>query len=145
MVSSNDVTITELADGALIVQRLGLPDAVIHPEVVIALREHFAGERMPEDVQAIVERARDEEIAALAAVIETIRRNWRTQKPEIFHSTTKQIIDRAPADVLAERDARIRAEVIEWAWSHIDDGLGGRAILTRAREHFGLSKGADRG
>ena len=56
---NDNVTITELTDGALIVQRLGLPDVVIYPEVAVALREHFAADRMPEDVQALVERARD--------------------------------------------------------------------------------------
>jgi len=40
-----DITITELADGALIVQRLGLPDAVIYPEVAVALREYFAAQK----------------------------------------------------------------------------------------------------
>jgi hypothetical protein len=55
----NDVTITELTVGAIIVQRIGLPDVVIYPEVAAALREHFTAERMPEDVQALVKGARD--------------------------------------------------------------------------------------
>ena len=55
---SDNVTITELADGALVVQRIGLPDGVIYPEVAAAIREFFAAERMPEDVQALVDEAR---------------------------------------------------------------------------------------
>jgi len=124
---SDNVTITELADGALVVQRIGLPDGVIYPEVAAALRAHFA------------ERA-----DALAAVVDAIRHNWRTQKPELFHGVTKQIIDGAQSDVLAARDSRIRAEVIDWIDRTISNDLRGPAVAIIARQHFELpQKGAD--
>jgi flavin-dependent dehydrogenase len=41
---------------------------------------------------------------------------------------------------LAERDARIRAEVIDW-FAHETFPY----TINKAREHFGLTKGADRG
>ena len=130
-------------------------------------------EALAREAQAIAHAAIAER-DALAAVIEAIRHNWRTQKPALFHGVTKQIIDRAPADVLAERDARIRAEVIDWIarrirsiphWWDADAGYGefdleplgpqrtseqgaymevSRAV-DDARAHFGLTKGADDG
>lgn len=60
MVSSDDVTIVELADGAIVVQGVGLPDRLIFPEVATALRAHFVAERMPEDVQKLLDEAREE-------------------------------------------------------------------------------------
>jgi hypothetical protein len=50
----NDVTITE-SGSSLRVQ--GLRVFELHPAEVAALRAHFAAERMPEDVQKLVDEA----------------------------------------------------------------------------------------
>ena len=54
MVSSNNVTITEYGLSLLV---RGLRVFVLHPSEVAALRAHFAAERMPEDVQTLVDEA----------------------------------------------------------------------------------------
>lgn len=125
-----------------------------------------------DELTVVIAAARERD--ALAAVIEAIRRNWRTQKPELFHGVTRQIIDRTPSDVLAEHDARVRAEVIDWIagrirsiphWWDAEAGYGEFDLeplgphrtseqgaymevsqaVDDAREHFGLTKGAERG
>lgn len=65
-------------------------------------------EALAREAQAIAHAAIAER-DALAAVIEAIRHNWRTQKPALFHGVTKQIIDRAPAAhvALARREGRM--------------------------------------
>jgi len=67
MVSSNGVTITERDDGALAIRSPGNGGSIIYPVEVAALRARFAAERMPEDVQALVEWARDAALALEAA------------------------------------------------------------------------------
>lgn len=105
---------------------------------------------------------------ALAAVIEEARA-WAGPAPFAL-----SILSRTPSDALVERDARIRAEVIDWIagrirsiphWWDADtkygefdlEPLGPRhtseqgaymevsRAVDDAREHFGLTKGADRG
>ncbi len=53
------------------------------------------------------------------------------------------VLSRVPSEVLSERDAKVRAEVIDWIEGD-NRGLVNRAV-SAAREHFGLTKGADRG
>jgi hypothetical protein len=71
-------------------------------------------------------------------------KSWTTREARDLDA----ILSRTPSDVLVERDARIRAEVIDWIAGRI------RSIphwwdvsraVDDAREHFGLTKGADRG
>lgn len=59
MVSSDDVTITETGDGWLEVAEVGHEGAALRPAEVAALRAHFVAERMPEDVQTLVDEARE--------------------------------------------------------------------------------------
>src|SRR5690606_19258798 len=57
VMSGNNVKITE-HDGFMRFEHKSGRYTTIDPEEVAALREHFAAERMPEDVQALVERVR---------------------------------------------------------------------------------------
>jgi len=58
----SDVKITE-QEGSLWVETPYSGLAILPPRAVAALREHFAAERMPEDVQKLVAEARSEDAA----------------------------------------------------------------------------------
>jgi hypothetical protein len=99
-----------------------------------------------DDLRLVIAAARERD--ALAAVIEEAREaSEHTMHPD---QTTDRcgvcrmssILSRTPSDVLAERDARIRAEVIDWIAGESDFSF---EFVAAAREHFGLTKGADRG
>lgn len=95
---------------------------------------------------------------ALAAVIEEARALARPGQSvplgvsEWMHadsllSAMHQALSRVPSEVLSERDAKVRAEVIDWIDDESDENgaqTPGEATA-HARMHFGLTKGADRG
>ncbi len=85
---------------------------------------------------------------ALAAVIEEARRiqaPGRTVDTEVMYDDPLgDVLFGVPSDVLVERDARIRAEVIDWVKAE-PEGPVWRDFIERLEEHFGLTKGADRG
>lgn len=98
------------------------------------------GGRIHADLRAVIAEAKRAD--ALAAVIEEARRihaPGRTVDTEVMYDDPLgAVLFGAPSDVLVDRDARIRAEVIDWI-----EAIGWNQ--TTAREHFGLAKGADRG
>ncbi len=57
--SSNDVTITENGRGGVFIRPVSGGGIELDSDEVAALRAYFAAERMPEDVQALVDEARE--------------------------------------------------------------------------------------
>jgi hypothetical protein len=105
------------------------------------------GGRIHADLRAVIAEAKRAD--ALAVVIEEARAevgdlersDWL--RDTVAGGRLAAILSRTPSDVLVERDARIRAEVIDW----LEDAEGSgayRRIASRAREHVNV-KGADRG
>lgn len=101
-----------------------------------------------DDLRLLIAAARERD--ALAAVIEEARAACRiplavtvagSSMAEAAAAGTAagidRILSRTPSDVLAERDARVRAEVIDW----IADGDSTPSIrrsVKNARGHFGI-------
>src|SRR5690606_22301602 len=80
MVSSNNVTITEL--GHLVVGNVGSPAAVV-PAIEAYYRAKFVAERMPEDVQALVEKARGHITQLLLGIPESLHASvWRGEQSD---------------------------------------------------------------
>lgn len=90
-----------------------------------------------DELTAVIAAARERD--ALAAVIEEARM-WNRQSGSVRLLHLEKVLSRTPADALVERDARIRAEVIDW-FAHETFPY----VVNKARAHFGLTKGADRG
>lgn len=103
-----------------------------------------------DDLRLVVTAVRERD--ALAAVIEEalevltpVNRSPSADATavQILRSAPTGALDRTPSDALTERDARIRAEVIDylenWGLAYPEDAIDS------AREHFGLTKGASDG
>ena len=99
-----------------------------------------------DELTVVIAAARERD--ALAAVIEEARAevgdlersDWL--RDTVAGGRLAAILSRTPSDVLVGRDARIRAEVIDWIAGESDFSF---EFVAAAREHFGLTKGADRG
>lgn len=110
-----------------------------------------------DELTAVIAAARERD--ALAAVIEEARALLRAPFPGQripkgsrigphdwvqAGAEARNILSRTPSDALVERDARIRAEVIDWFESRAVDRYDLNWVAD-ARARFGLTKGADRG
>lgn len=115
-----------------------------------------------DELTAVIAAARERD--ALAAVIDRIRKMAENDDPGAWGAHQElvcAILSRNPSDVLVERDARIRAEVIDWVEQNLageDSPAWARSasrsmlsmpaamdVVDSAREHFGLTKGASDG
>lgn len=93
------------------------------------------------DLRLLVAAVRERD--ALAAVIEeALHYNWRGDNWD--ERDVRIILSRTPSDALVERDARIRAEVIDWIESRAVDRYD-LNLVADARARFGLTKGASDG
>jgi len=106
-------------------------------------------ERVPEDVEEIVMRAARDKAdqfhyaKGAGSDAEGYERDYARFKAQYTVAVEAVSAERdalaAVIEALSERDAKVRAEVIDWIEAMGDGG----SVYREAREHFGLTKGAD--